>query len=104
MQNANAFILFSNIENLPLVLIEAMSTGMPIITTNVGGIPEIFNSFAGYMIKPKEEEELYLSMKRMIADYDQFDYKIISNFAIQHFSNEKVAEAFNVLYNKMTKN
>ena len=37
MQNANAFVLFSNIENLPLVLIEAMSTGMPIITTNVGG-------------------------------------------------------------------
>ena len=104
MQNANAFILFSNIENLPLVLIEAMATGMPIITTNVGGIPEIFNSFAGYMIKPKEEEELYLSMKRMIADYDQFDYKIISNYAIQHFSNEKVAEAFNVLYNEMTKN
>ena len=104
MQNANAFVLFSNIENLPLVLIEAMSTGMPIITTNVGGIPEIFNSFAGYMIKPKEEEELYLSMKSMIANYDQFDYKRISNYAIQHFSNEKVAENFNVLYHKMTKN
>lgn len=104
MQNANAFVLFSNIENLPLVLIEAMSTGMPIITTNVGGIPEIFNSFAGYMIKPKEEEELYLSMKSMIANYDQFDYKRISNYAIQHFSNEKVAESFNVLYHKMTKN
>ena len=104
MQNANAFVLFSNIENLPLVLIEAMSTGMPIITTNVGGIPEIFNSFAGYMIKPKEEEELYLSMKNMIANYDQFEYKKISNYAIQHFSNEKVAENFNVLYHKMTKN
>ena len=104
MQNANAFVLFSNIENLPLVLIEAMSTGMPIITTNVGGIPEIFNSFAGYMIKPKEEEELYLSMKSMIANYDQFDYKRISNYAIQHFSNEKVAENFNLLYHKMTKN
>ena len=104
MQNANAFVLFSNIENLPLVLIEAMSTGMPIITTNVGGIPEIFNSFAGYMIKPKEEEELYLSMKNMIANYNQFDYKKISNYAIQHFSNEKVAESFNVLYHKMTKN
>ena len=104
MQNANAFVLFSNIENLPLVLIEAMSTGMPIITTNVGGIPEIFNSYAGYMIKPKEEEELYLSMKNMIANYNQFDYKKISNYAIQHFSNEKVAESFNVLYHKMTKN
>lgn len=104
MQNANAFVLFSNIENLPLVLIEAMSTGMPIITTNVGGIPEIFNSFAGYMIKPKEEGELYKSMKRMIANYDQFDYKKISNYAIQHFSYEKVAKGFNMLYNEMTKN
>ena len=104
MHNANAFVLFSNIENLPLVLIEAMSTGMPIITTNVGGIPEIFNSFAGYMVKPKEEEELYLSMKKMIANYNQFDYKKISNYAIQHFSYEKVAESFNKLYDKMTKN
>ena len=70
----------------------------------MGGIPEIFNSFAGYMIKPKEEEELYLSMKSMMANYDQFDCKRISNYAIQHFSNEKVAERFNELYHKMSKN
>ena len=36
MQDAHAFILFSNIENLPLVLVEAMATGIPFIATNVG--------------------------------------------------------------------
>ena len=40
MQQADCFVLFSNIENLPLVIIESMACGLPIITTDVGGISE----------------------------------------------------------------
>ena len=34
---SNCFVLFSNFENLPLVMIEAMCCGLTVITTDVGG-------------------------------------------------------------------
>ncbi|WP_312518542.1 glycosyltransferase family 4 protein [Anaerospora sp.] len=38
---ADLLLCFSNNEGLPLTILEAMATGLPIVTTNVGGIPEL---------------------------------------------------------------
>ncbi len=40
MQGADAFVLFSRYENLPCVILEAWSTGLPVIATEVGGVGE----------------------------------------------------------------
>ncbi|MCK4261031.1 MAG: glycosyltransferase [Halanaerobiales bacterium] len=51
------FILCSNIEGLSLALIEAMSAGIPVIGTKVGGIPEIIeNGINGILIPPDNPE------------------------------------------------
>lgn len=42
LSQANLFILASELEASPLTLLEAMASGVPIIGTNVGGVPEIF--------------------------------------------------------------
>lgn len=47
LHDADCFVLSSDYEGIPLTLIEAMGTGLPIISTNVGGIPD--------MIKDGEE-------------------------------------------------
>jgi glycosyltransferase involved in cell wall biosynthesis len=40
MGRADAFVLFSRYENLPCVILEAWSTGLPVMATDVGGVSE----------------------------------------------------------------
>lgn len=48
---ADLFILFSKDEGLPISIIEAMRAGLPVISTNVGGIPEMIkNGINGFLI------------------------------------------------------
>jgi len=44
LDDSDIFVLASRTEGLPRALIEAMSRGLPCISTNVGGIPELLNS------------------------------------------------------------
>jgi glycosyltransferase involved in cell wall biosynthesis len=55
--NADALILPSNIEGLPVSLIEAINYGCFIISTDVGGIKEVFQN-CGIIMKPGSVEEI----------------------------------------------
>lgn len=53
LTGADAFVLPSYIEGVPISLLEAMSYGLPVITTGVGGIPNIVSEGVnGFMIRP----------------------------------------------------
>ena len=66
MQQSDCFVLFSNIENLPLVLIESMASGLPIITSDVGGIAEHMDDSKGKLINAGDTESLTKSMEHMV--------------------------------------
>jgi glycosyltransferase involved in cell wall biosynthesis len=48
LEYADIFILPSNYEGLPISILEALCFGKPVVASNVGGIPEILNTFNGY--------------------------------------------------------
>lgn len=63
----DVFILPSYNEGVPISILEAMSYGIPIISTTVGGIPEIItNGENGFLITPGSQEEIYHSIQTLI--------------------------------------
>src|SRR5690606_15573146 len=66
--NSNFFILPSRSESYPLIIGEAMGLGLPIISTNVGGISEMIDhEVDGYLVN-FDEEEIYEAMKRFLTE------------------------------------
>ena len=91
----DAFVLFSNNENLPCVLVEAQACGMPIITTDVGGSDEIVDSEDfGIVIQARDEPALLKSFHKMLDNFDQYDTQKIRDIAVQRYSDDAVAKAF----------
>lgn len=69
MADADVFLLPSYFEGLPMALLEAMSWGLPSITTPVGGIPDIIkHEVNGLFVPPGDVVALAEAMQRMIAD------------------------------------
>ena len=98
MQKADVFVLFSNIENLPLVLIESISSGTPFIATKVGGIPELFNNELGRLVDAGSIDQLLNEMNFMVENPNFFNSSGIRSYAIKNYSNEEVGKKFNDLY------
>ncbi len=54
----DAFILPSYVEGLPISILESLSYGKPVVTTPVGGIPEVVNNENGFMFEPGDKDAL----------------------------------------------
>ncbi|MGZ6523310.1 MAG: glycosyltransferase, partial [Bacteroidia bacterium] len=103
MRNADSFLLFSNYENLPCVMVEALASGIPIVSSTAGGVPEHITKNLGLLVKPLDEDALLNSLNKMIDNIKSGKYnsKELSNYANDNFSYEKVGEKFNELYNRI---
>lgn len=58
LNKADVYVLPSYHEGLPISILEAMSYGIPIISTPVGGIPEIVNEDNGFLVQPGDVDAL----------------------------------------------
>jgi glycosyltransferase involved in cell wall biosynthesis len=97
-QTADGFILFSNFENQPVVILEAFACGIPVIATNVGGIPEIVKPGMGIIIEPKDITALVASMQQILTNPAIFDTKNMRRHAEENFSYEGVGKQFYDIY------
>ncbi|QDP85078.1 glycosyltransferase family 4 protein [Chryseobacterium sp. SNU WT5] len=101
MRNSTCFILFSDYENLPCVLLETLSSGTPAIAARVGGIPEIVNKDRGVLID-NSEEELYQAMKKVLLNQVIFKKpELLHEFVEKHFSIEVIARKFDEIYREI---
>ena len=69
LKNFDIFVLPSIKEGLPYVILEAGLAGLPVIASNIGGIPEIIeNEKEGLLVSNANSEELTIAIKKLIDD------------------------------------
>ncbi|MDP5093051.1 MAG: glycosyltransferase family 4 protein [Polaribacter sp.] len=104
LQKSNILVLFSNYENLPCVILESFACGIPVISTNVGGIKEYFPSNFGVLIDAKNEEKLLEEIKLFHQNKKEIaSKKEMYSFINTNFSNPIICKKFSSLYYKSLK-
>lgn len=69
LSQSDIFVLPTTSDTLPLAIIEAMFANKPIITTNIGGIPEIIQDYhSGLMTEPKNSKQLAEKLLLLLHD------------------------------------
>ena len=68
MRTLDVFVLPSFAEGTSKSVIEAMAHGLPIITTTVGGLPDLLTPDAGILVPPGDSDALAEAMQRLASD------------------------------------
>jgi glycosyltransferase involved in cell wall biosynthesis len=71
MQAMDLFVLPSLHEGIPMALLEAMATPLPVIASRVGGIPEVIeDGISGLLVEPADPISLARACRRLMKDAD----------------------------------
>lgn len=89
--NSDYFVLPSESESYPLTIGEVMGLNIPIISTDVGGIPEMIDhNFDGYLVNP-DEDSIYEGMKLFLTNPDLTqNIKDNTKKGVEKFDNQKI--------------
>ena len=102
IQQCDFLVQVSNYENQPCVLLEAFCCGKPVITTPVGGIPEIINEQNAMVVAPHDEKALLETLNDMLDHFTTFSADGISKEASDKYAAEIIGKKFLLTYRHVT--
>ena len=99
---ADVFILPSRNEGLPISILEAMSYGMPVISTPVGGIPEVVSDKNGVLVTPSNDKEIMDAMLLFVNNPTEIIKRgKASEEIVRQYLPDYVMEHLKQIYDKM---
>lgn len=96
--NSSALILNSRYENQPVVMLEALSSGIPVIAPSLGGIPEVINESNGILFEPNDENQTEKGILNWLENHTKYNRDDIRREAIQKFSYKAIGKQLSDLY------
>lgn len=104
LQIMDVFVVSSLHEGVPSVILEAMTSSKPVVTTKVGGIPEIVeDKVSGFLISPRDEISLACKCTTLLRD-ERLSGEIAkkgNERVSSSFSQKVIVNGFVSLYNNL---
>ncbi|MDP2238438.1 MAG: glycosyltransferase [Bacteroidales bacterium] len=94
-------LLFSNYENMPVVILEAFACGLPVIATEVGGIPEMVKPENGMLVKAADEDTMLQAILEMAEKHKDYNHLKIRQSVEDQYSKKAVGELLTTWYQKV---
>ncbi|MCP4550542.1 MAG: glycosyltransferase family 4 protein [Bacteroidetes bacterium] len=98
ISSADLMVLFSRQENLPVVMLESFASGVPVISTDVGGINEHIDERLGILVESENEDQLLSVINNTLDNLIKFNTQEIRQYAVDHFSYEVVGKTLFEIY------
>ena len=98
LASGDFLVLSSNYENMPVVILEALASGLPVVSTNVGGIKEMIDDTKGILVEPRNKEALAEAIIKMIDTYKNYDATYLRNSVIEKYGYESVGRFLDERY------
>ena len=100
LRAADVFVLSSLSETGPIVVLEALCCGLPVVTTQVGSAPEAVGS-DGALAPPGDVDELAAAIQSVLDGFDRFDRAEIARRGAARASFEAVGRLWDEIYRSL---
>jgi glycosyltransferase involved in cell wall biosynthesis len=97
LRRADAFVLSSRSENLPVSLLEALCCGLPVVATSVGGVPKAVGT-DGELAPAGDAPALAQAMATVLDEQRSFDRAAIARRAAARYSFAAVGRVWDAIY------
>lgn len=93
LTNADVFILPSETESFGLAALEAMAAGIPVISTNTGGLPEVNkHGYSGFLSDVGDVDDMAANLCKLLADRE-----LLARFKEQALEQARIFDLPNIL-------
>jgi L-malate glycosyltransferase len=97
LKNARLFVLPSDFETFGVVLIEAMSMGVPVVATDSGGPRDIITPNTGVIVK-RTVEDLKDGIQKVLNNYEKYNKAEIRQHVLANFNGDVIANKYIEIY------
>ncbi|HEY9045196.1 MAG TPA: glycosyltransferase, partial [Ohtaekwangia sp.] len=105
MEQLHFFVCSSRYETFCVALVEAMATGMPVVSTRCGGPEDFVNDSNGLLVTNENIEALGEGIHKMMQQHTSYDAQAIASYARDNFSRQSFLMRIEKLYREViTKN
>ncbi|WP_438864919.1 glycosyltransferase [Neptunicella sp.] len=100
---ADIFLNCSLADNFPLVVLESLAAGVPVIGFNTGGIPEMIQqNYNGYLVEKYDTDALILKIKQLTKNEEYKNWsKNARQSALTYFNQEQMLKRYTDYYQQI---
>ena len=104
MNKCDVFALGSKFETFGVVLIEALASGKPVISTRNGGANDIVKEENGLLVDVDNIDEMGKGMYYMYKNYNKYDKDLIREDCIKRYSKNTIIQKLLSIYSEFNEN